>query len=433
MKQFYLFLALALSTLPCFASGLNPLDTLNYPISASPIDKEMAITFCEYAVINSQSCYPADGSNDFTMTPGQHVMATRLADDARKAIAKTGIKDVKIVHSPDNYVYVSFPASEGVNAPVLGFSCHLDVTPEVNFGDRPIVPVLDTIDGMAVIRSDGTTLLGADDKTGCTIAMHLIRDLADNDFRHGPVQFVFCPNEDIGMAAERIDTTLFAPDILFDIDGETPYSITDSNFTARGLNVLFKGNSVHPSDAKALGLGDPVAAAATFIAEIPVENRPEHSEGKEGYIHPWNMTKKGNDVLVETRVRYFDAREGEKFDNLLNKALKKAADLHPNVKIETAYDGIQYENVAYTLHPASHVLIETAAKMEGLNVNFIPSRGGTTAAMFAANGLKGGMCVFSGQHNAHSLNEYVNIREMSDAYSLLFNAICCAAYLGEPE
>lgn len=155
--------------------------------------------------------------------------------------------------------------------------------------------------GRTLVKTDGTTLLGADDKCGCTIAITLIRSLFhDSTFEHGRMQFAFCPNEDVGMAAERIDTTLFSPDIIFDIDGEDPYKITDANFTAWGLNLKFKGNSVHPSEAKKNGLGDPVAAAATFIANIPVQYRPENSEGREGYIHPWNMTRQGEDVLVET-------------------------------------------------------------------------------------------------------------------------------------
>lgn len=383
------------------------------------IDEEIISTFIDYAKINSQSHYPAEGTNEFTMTPGQHAMALRLLDDAKKAADMSKVKGVKTELSPDNYVYVTIPASKGVNAPALGISCHLDVTPEVDFGDKPIEPIVSSLNGAAIIRTDGTTLLGADDKCGCTIAMMLIRDILSSDAPHGEIQFAFCPNEDIGMAAERIDTAKFSPDILFDIDGEDPYGITDSNFTAWGLNLLFKGNSVHPSEAKELGLGDATAAAATFIAEIPVQYRPEHSEGKEGYIHPWNMTRKGQDVLVETRVRYFSKEDAELYDDVLKAAARKTAALYPNVGIETVYDGIQYENVAYTLHPAAHDVVNKAAEDLGIKVDFISSRGGTTASMFAAKGLKGGMCIFSGQHNAHSLKEYANVPEMRNAFLLM--------------
>lgn len=330
-------------------------------IDRSAIDKEIIALFMDYARIDSRSRYPEEGTTGFTMTPGQHVMAERLLSDVRQAVSENNALDVSAVVSEDNYVYVRIPATEGVKAPVLGISCHLDISPEVDFGDHAIVPVLDKLDGVDIIRSDGSTLLGADDKCGCTVSMLLIRDILASGKPHGEVQFVFCPNEDVGMAAERMDTARFSPDILFDIDGEHPYGITDSNFTAKALNLLFKGNSVHPSDAKALGLGDATAAAAAFIAGIPLQHRPEHSEGKEGYIHPWNFTRRGQDVLVETRIRYFSPDDGELFDRVTRESLMRVRADYPNVGIETVYEGIQYENVAGTLHPAAHGIVLKAA------------------------------------------------------------------------
>lgn len=404
------------------ANAQNPVSDTGIS-NISTLENEITNTFMEYARINSQSCYPQSGSGEFSMTPGQKQMAELLAADARKAAEAAGAENVKVVQSADNYVYVTIPATKGMKAPVMGISCHLDVTPEVDFGDEPIIPMLDTLDGRRIIRPQGKTLLGADDKCGCSIAMTMLRHILTDGTPHGEIQFAFCPNEDVGMAADRIDTTAFNPEILFDVDGEEPYRITDSNFTAVGLNLLFKGNSVHPSDAKALGLGDPVAAASTFIAAIPVGLRPEHSEGKQGYIHPWNFTKRGNDVLVETRIRYFDETDGELYSEVINRAKALAAENHPNVKIETLYDDMQYANVAYTLYPASHELVKKAAAECGFPVDFMSSRGGTTASMFAAKGLKGGMCIFSGQHNAHSLKEYADIREMADATRLLLSIV----------
>lgn len=391
----------------------------------SKIHDEMVTTFCDYARINSQSAYPSDGSAGFTMTTGQKVMAERLVSDINRAIVDSRLNNLKPAYiCKDNYVYFTIPASNGSVSPVIGISCHLDVTPEVDFGNKSIVPIVTVRNGHTIIHTDGSTLLGADDKCGCTIAISLIRALLSDDSPvHGEVQFVFCPNEDIGLAAERIDTTRFNPEMIFDIDGEEPYKITDSNFTARGLNLLFKGNSVHPSDAKSLGLGDAVGAASMFIAGIPTQYRPEHSEGKQGYIHPWNLTRNGQDILVETRIRYFDHEEGDLFDRVLKESAKRASANHPNVDIKCIYEGIQYENVAYTLHPDARGRVEKGAHQCGLDIEFIPSRGGTTASMFAAKGLKGGMCVFSGQHNAHSLSEYADINEMIDAYRLMLYII----------
>lgn len=403
--------------------GMSAMGSESISRDYNSIEKEMLETFCDYARINSQSRYPGDGTAEFTMTPGQEAMATRLYDDIRQAL--NGVKSNARLHrSKDSYVYLTIPSNCSADVPSIGISCHLDVTPEVDFGDKPIVPVVEKKDAGTIIRTDGTTLLGADDKCGCTIAMTLIRTiLSDPEIKHGELQFVFCPNEDIGMAAERIEPEYFSPEMIFDIDGEETLRITDSNFTARGINLLFIGNSVHPSEAKEKGLGDAVAAASAFIANIPVQYRPENSEGKEGYIHPWNITRKGNDVLVETRVRYFDEDDGEFFDSVLRKALFKVMADFDNVEVDLVYDGIQYENVAYTIHYKAHELVDRALDKLGLPAEYTASRGGTTAAMMVAKGLNGGMCVFSGQHNPHSLNEYADLGEMIDAYRLLITII----------
>ena len=126
---------------------------------------------------------------------------------------------------------------------------------------------------------------------------------------------------------------------------------------------------------------------------------------------------------MQTRVRYFDKAEGEYFDRLLNEAIAKVRKDFPNVGVEITFDGLQYENVAYTIHPQAKQLVETAAANIGKNVSFAVERGGTTASMFAAKGLKGGMCVFTGQHEIHSTREYADLQEMEEAYNLMIEII----------
>lgn len=376
----------------------------------------MLETFMRYASVESQS------SNDSVCTAGQHVMALTLKADVDAAIRKSGIKGATCILSDKNYLYVSIPSNVRTACPTMGISCHLDVTPEAP--GTNIRPIIDTRDGHTIVRTDGTTLLGADDKCGCTIAMELIRTLlSDKKLKHGKVLFAFCPNEDVGRAADGIDPGLFAPDILFDLDGPGGEAVTKSNFTARGLNLKFIGRDAHPGDAKAEKLGDATAAAATFIAAVPLENRPENTEGLQGYIHPWSFEKSGSDVIVLTRIRYFDKREGEKFDTIVQDALTRIARDFPNVKVEILYDDLQYENVAYTLHPQAQSLVENAAARTGKQIFFIDERGGTTASMFAAKGLKGGMCMFTGQHETHSTREYADLQEMEEAYLIMLEII----------
>lgn len=382
----------------------------------TPIQKSMLETFVRYASVNSQSHY------DSICTAGQRAMALVLKADVDAAVKSSGIKGVECTLSDKNYLYVAIPANVKTKCPSLGVSCHLDVTPEAPGGN--IRPIVDTRDGHTIVRTDGTTLLGADDKCGCTIAMQLLRTLlSDKKIKHGEVMFAFCPNEDVGRAADGIDPQIFSPEILFDLDGPGGEVVTKANFTARGLNLKFIGRDAHPGDAKAGKLGDATAAAATFIASVPVENRPENTEGRQGYIHPWSFEKSGADVTVQTRIRYFDKAEGEKFDAIIKDALARIARDFPNVRTEILYDDLQYENVAYTLHPQAQALVENAAKTTGKHIVFADERGGTTASMFAAKGLKGGMCLFTGQHEIHSTREYADLQEMEEAYLLMLEIV----------
>lgn len=384
--------------------------------SQSQVQKNMLDTFVKYASIDSQSDY------DSICTQGQHNMALALKADVEHAIAKSKVAGVKVQLSDQSYLYVTIPANVRTTCPTMGISCHLDVTPEAPGGN--IVPIVDNRDGHTIVRTDGTTLLGADDKCGCTIALQLIRTiLSDKSIKHGTLQFAFCPNEDVGRAADAIDAKLFSPDILFDLDGPEGNVVTKSNFTARGFNVKFVGREAHPGDAKAQKLGDATAAAAAFISYFPVESRPENSEGTQGYIHPWSFDKDGADVTVQTRVRYFSKSEGELFDRMLSGAIADVERKFPNVKVEIVYDDLQYENVAYTLHPQAKFLVENAAAKTGKDITFADERGGTTASMFAAKGLNGGMCVFTGQHDIHSTREYADLQEMEEAYNLMLEII----------
>ena len=398
-----------------------------------------------YIKINSQSQYDKENSSIFTMTDGQRVMAQHLANEAKALGAKVYV-------CPDNYVYIELPSNTKADVPTLGISCHYDTTPEApcskvinpivikyKGGDiiqgegRSISPDshfgrdLKNHIGKTIIHTDGTTLLGGDDKNGCAITMSVLETLLKNGKkqRHGKVQFVFCPNEDIGLSAARIDKAYFNPDILYDMDGEGGNEITISNFTARGFDVCFTGNKAHPAEAKKMKFGDALAAASTFIAAVPVKYRPENSEGRQGYIHPYTMSADSTETIykVSTRIRYFDRAEGDIFDKIINEAVARIKRDFPNVKTEVVYDGLQYENVEYSMHPKSRAIVAEAAKRAGIAYKEVDGRGGTTASMFCAKGLKGGMNVFTGQYAVHSTNEYAVLEEIYAAYRLMMEIV----------
>lgn len=212
----------------------------------------MLATFIKYASIDSQS----DDETPWPCTAGQLEMAQAIAADVKQAIDKSCVREASVEVSADGYVYVRIPSNIKSECPSLGISCHLDVTPEAKGGN--IKPIVDLLNGHTVVRTDGSTLLGADDKCGVTIAVELIRTvLLTPTIKHGNLFFVFCPNEDVGRAADKIDATAFCPDILFDLDGEEFGVITKSNFTARRFDVKFIGHDAHPGDAKAQNMAMP--------------------------------------------------------------------------------------------------------------------------------------------------------------------------------
>ncbi len=437
-------IALAIAVVCCSTPNTNKATSDLSNLSESMDDsimvpkREMLELLLKYLAVESGS----EEMEGYPMTDGQMEMARLIKTDIEALGLSATLTEW-------GYVYTEVPSNIKKDVPVFGISCHLDYTPEApGKGIKPSVITyqggdimladgtsispsnpdgteLPDLIGKTLVVSDGTTLLGADDKNGCTISMTILKTLLNPAVSHGKVQFVFCPNEDIGMAAEKIDSELFNPDILYDIDGMGGHEVTSSNFTARGMKVKFTGHDAHPSEAKAQKYGDALAAAATYIGNVPLKYRPESTEGFEGYIHHWNLTadKVHHEDTVSTRIRFFDSKEGELFDRIINESLSKVRREFPNVRVDVIWDETQYDNVEYSMYPGSRQIIERAAARCGQTIEFKAERGGTTAAMFTAKGLKGGMCIFSGQHNCHKVHEYSCLEEMMDSYKLMLHAI----------
>lgn len=441
MKRFFILGTLVAVLMGVSTSDLHAQKSRNEKqIAKHAVSHEkMLERLLKYISVESWSLYD-NVNNDWTMTDGQVEMAAMLAADAKAMGA-----DVYVC--PDNYVYVTVPSNLKYEVPSVGISCHLDYSSEAPYqGIKPNVLKYEGGDivlnesmvlspdseygyelsglvGKTLIHTDGTSLLGGDCKNGCAIAMSMLETLMKSDMKHGEVQFVWCPNEDIGMSAVKIDPSRFNPDIYYDIDGEGASEVGVSNFTAREFYVRFIGKDAHPGDAKAMGLGDALAAAAEFTAAIPIDCRPEHSEGTQGYMQAYGFQQNGNDWFVKLRIRYFDKADGEKYDGIVKQALADVRRDHPNVKVEIHTDEIRYENVAYTLHPECLDVLTAAAGKVGKELKFKATRGGTTASMMAAKGLKGGALVCSGQHAIHSVYEYSVLEEVHDTYMLMLYAV----------
>ncbi len=399
--------------------------------------------FTTYATINSQS-WDAYDPTEFPISDGQEEIAELIEQELRTIGSD---KDLIVSRSDYQYVYATIPANcEGV--PSIMFMAHMDCTPECAGGEiTPIVhrnydggdiqlPAGITLSpetpqgkhlancvGKTIITSDGYTLLGADDKTGCTILVTLIETiLNDKKLKHGDLHFVFSQNEDIGRAAERFEEEYVdgQPDIVIDVDGDAPTAFSVENFTAVGRNYTFQGKNAHPGNGFYNQYGDALTAASYFIGQLQPETHPSASKGKEGYIHCYsieplidvNGEETPQNYLVKVRLRYFDAQEGDAFRQLLDEAAELTAKAFPYVVTEAEPEVMQYENVAYTMYPGLGDLIIEAAEKEGVKLTPRSERGGTTAAMLAAKGQKGGPCLYSGQQAEHSVYEWTCAEDM---------------------
>lgn len=438
------------------AARLKPVKTAK-PVKAAPAPDPKAAKekkrkkkietiisrFTTYATINSQS-WDAYDPTGFPISDGQEEIAELIEQELRTIGAD---KDLIVSRSDYQYVYATIPANcEGV--PSIMFMAHMDCTPECAGGEiTPIVhrnynggdiqlPAGITLSpetpqgkhlancvGKTIITSDGSTLLGADDKTGCTILVTLIETiLNDKKLKHGDLHFVFSQNEDIGRAAERFEEEYVdgQPDIVIDVDGDDPTAFSVENFTAVGRNYTFQGKNAHPGNGFYNQYGDALTAAAYFIGQLPPETHPSASKGKEGYIHCYsidplidvNGEETQQNYLVKVRLRYFDAQEGDAFRQLLDEAAELTAKAFPYVVTEAEPEVMQYENVAYSMYPGLSDLIIEAAEKEGVKLTPRSERGGTTAAMLAAKGQKGGPCLYSGQQAEHSVYEWTCAEDM---------------------
>lgn len=412
--------------------------------------------FVAYARINSQSTDTAD-MDAFPLNEGQR----RIAAHIEKELLTIGKgHDMTVKRSESEYLYVKIPSNiKSGRVPSVMFMAHLDVTPEAPGGDiRPIVhrnyaggdirlpsgvvlspespqgKHLKDCHGKTIITSDGTTLLGADDKTGCTVLVTLIENILQNkDIKHGDLYFVFSQNEDIGRAADRFESTYVGgePDIVIDVDGDQPDRFSIENFTAAMRIYRFCGKDAHPGDGFANKYGDALTAASYFIGMIPPSKHPSASKDKMGYIHCYSVThptdSRGkeitDDYLVKVRLRYFDKAEGDTIRDLLDNAAEKTSGAYPFVRVETQPEVMQYENVAYSMFPGLPSIIQKSAAAAGLPMKPKSERGGTTSAMMAAKGLRGGPCIFSGQQAEHSVYEWTCAEDMMRMVAVTMNIV----------
>jgi len=391
--------------------------------------------FIKYVTIDTQS----DPNNpDFPSTEKQWDLAKILVEDL-KAI---GMKDISL---DDNcYIMASLPSNVNHKVPTIGFISHIDTSPDysgtnvnpqihTNYDGKDIAlneaenivlspdyfEDLLLYKGQTLITTDGTTLLGADDKAGITEIMTAMEYLVQHpEIKHGEIKIAFTPDEEVGKGAHLFDVEKFGAEWAYTMDGSQIGELEYENFNAAGAKVIVNGKIVHPGYAKGKMINS-MLIANEFIAALPNNEIPQETEGYEGFYHLHNI--KG--AVEKTELQYIIRDHDMKLFEQRKIEFQNVADV---INMKLGNDLIiieikdQYYNMREKVEPVMHIvdIAEEAMKDIGIKPLIKAIRGGTDGSQLSYKGLP---CpnIFAGGHNFHGRYEYVPVESMQKAVEVI--------------
>lgn len=390
--------------------------------------------FISYVTIDTES---DPNSNTTPSTEKQWVLANKLVDELKTM----GMQEVTI--DENAYVMATLPSNLDAKIPVIGFISHFDTTPDftgahvkpqivkaydgkdiiLNAEKNIVLSPADFEDlllykGQTLITTDGTTLLGADDKAGITEIMTAMEFLLQHpEIKHGKIRVGFTPDEEIGRGAHKFSVKKFGADWAYTMDGSQIGELEFENFNAAGVKINIQGKSVHPGYAKGKMI-NAVTVASEFLSLLPKGELPQYTEGRQGFFHFYGI--KG-DVEHTTLSGIIRDHDRDKFE--ARKALVKqiADELNERfgdiIEIEITD---QYYNMREKIEPVMHIVDIAKEAMESLGITPIikPIRGGTDGSQLSFMGLP---CpnIFAGGHNFHGRFEYVPVESMQKAVEVI--------------
>ena len=393
--------------------------------------------FLNYVKIDTRS---DENSTACPTTAKQHNLAKLLV----KELEEMGAEDITY-DTEHCYVYASIPASEGCDGrPVLGFIAHMDTAPAVtgenvkpriieNYDGKDIVlneeknivmkvsdfPELVEYTGKRLIVTDGTTLLGADDKAGVAEIMTMAEQLLlSRDIPHGKIRIGFTPDEEVGAGADHFDVKLFGADYAYTVDGGKLGELEYENFNAAGATVTFHGRSVHPGDAKNK-MVNALLIAMEFQNMLPVFENPMYTEKYEGFYHLDLLSGSVEKAQAEYIIRDHDK---DKFEQKKETFLRIGAYLNEKYGKDTVQIDMKdsYYNMREIIEQHMQLIENAKAAMEetGVNPIVVPIRGGTDGARLSYMGLPcPNLC--TGGHNFHGRFEYICADSMEKIVEIL--------------
>ena len=355
---------------------------------------------------------------------------------------------VEVTLDEYGYVMASIPSNIEADVPAVGFIAHVDTAPDAS-GANVKPQIIENYDGGAIdlkgvpglqlkpeefpemlhyvgqtlITTDGTTLLGADDKAGVAEIMQAVQYMVEHpEFKHGPVKIGFTPDEEIGRGVVKFDVPRFGAQYAYTMDGGEIGELEFENFNAASAKVHIQGSNVHPGSAKGK-MRNAIHIAQEFDALLPVEQRPEYTEGYEGFFHIISFKGTVEEADFAYIIRDHSREKFEKKKEFIEKA---AAFINEKYGAGTVTLTVkdQYYNMREQVEPHYHIIEKAVKAMEmaGVKPKIQPIRGGTDGANLSFKGLP---CpnIFAGGLNFHGKMEFVPLESMEKAYEVILNII----------
>ena len=396
---------------------------------ASPLTRQLTQRFFRYLAITSQSDPRA---TTLPTTPGQHQMARALADELRQF----GLDDIVV----DEHATVTAVKKGTVpGAPRIGFITHIDtvdvgLSPDIHpqilrFTGEDLClnpeqqiwlrvaehPEILAYRDEEIIFSDGTSVLGADNKAAVTVVMTLLENLTA-EHKHGDIVVAFVPDEEVGLrGAKALDLSRFAVDFAWTIDCCELGEIVYENFNAASAEIRFTGVTAHPMSAKGV-LVNPLLMATDFMSYFDRQQTPEHTAGREGYVWFNGIHGDQNSTRLQANIRDFDLDSFNRRKQQIGEAAEKIAAQYPTARVEFTISDT-YSNISNAIGEDRRAidLMFTAMESLGITPKPTPMRGGTDGAALSAKGLLTPN-FFTGAHNFHSKFEFLPLRAFEASY-----------------
>ncbi|OUR92373.1 peptidase T [Flavobacteriales bacterium 34_180_T64] len=400
------------------------------------ITKEHIIKrFVSYVTVDTES---DPNSNTTPSTEKQWDLAHKLVEELKSI----GLHDVTI---DDNaYIMATLPSNVQHDVPTIGFVSHFDTTPDFtganvnpqiieNYDGKDIVlnseeEIILSPDyfedlllykGQTLITTDGTTLLGADDKAGITEIVSAMEYLINHpEIKHGPIRIGFTPDEEIGRGAHKFDVEKFGADWAYTMDGSQIGELEYENFNAAGAKVKIQGKIVHPGYAKGKMVNS-MYIANEFINALPRLETPEHTEGYQGFFHLYSMDGKVDETELQYIIRDHDKDQFEARKAFMQKLTQDINSQYGREVISIEIND-QYFNMKEKVVPVMHIIDIAEEAMKQLHIEPLikPIRGGTDGSQLSYMGLP---CpnIFAGGHNFHGRYEYVPVESMQRATEVI--------------